>query len=85
VLANMSLCNNETNVTTDKNLTMAGCVATSAAAEPAVDTMTWIMVLADGAILSIGLIGNVLVIYVVARYNVMTALMPISCHSNSFS
>jgi len=63
---NMSTCSNESNVTIDKNWS-AECVA-SAAAEPAVDAMTWLMVVADGAILSIGLVGNALVIYVVARY-----------------
>ena len=61
-----SLSNHEKNATIDKNWT-AECV-TSCDPPPAIDTMTWIMVIADGAILSIGLIGNVLVIYVVARY-----------------
>lgn len=53
------------NATTDRNWTTE-CV--TSCFPPAIDTMTWIMVIADGAILSIGLIGNILVIYVVARY-----------------
>lgn len=66
-MANMtSLCNDEQNGTTDRNWTTASCVSSTAAT--VIDTVTWIMVIADGAILSIGLTGNLLVIYVVARY-----------------
>jgi len=35
---------------------------------PAIDGVTWTLVVADGAIMSVGLVGNILVIYVMARY-----------------
>jgi len=33
-----------------------------------VDLVTWLLVVADGAILTVGLVGNIVVVYVVARY-----------------
>jgi len=68
LLANMtSLCDSEDNATTDQNWT-AECSTSRRHGAPAIDNMTWTLVVVDGIILSIGLIGNILVIYVVARY-----------------
>jgi len=64
-------CDN--NATTVNNWT-ADCVISGgpdgniAPPPTSIDSMTWILVIADGAILSVGLVGNSLVIYVVARY-----------------
>jgi len=66
-LVNMtSFCGSKKNATTDKNWS-AECASSHYDAST-IDYMTWALVLADGAILSVGLTGNVLVIYVVARY-----------------
>ena len=66
VMANVtSLC--EENATTGKT-SMAACRRRDDDDEPAIDIVTLSLVVVDGAILAVGLVGNVLVIYVVARY-----------------
>ena len=54
------------NITTDKNWTADS--GRRGHNEASIDSTTWMLVIVDGAILSVGLIGNILVIYVVVRY-----------------
>ena len=67
MIANMtSSCDGGENETHDDWLTK--CSINSHNETLAIDNVTWCLVVADAAVLSIGLIGNLLVIYVVARY-----------------
>ena len=70
VLANTtSSCASHENATTNANWTAtADCRRRHVDDDQVIDLLTWTLVVAEGAILSVGLIGNILVIYVVARY-----------------
>jgi len=71
VLTNVSSSCSGKNVTVETNLTTAcasGRPRGNDEVPAAIDCVTWTLVIADGAILSVGLVGNMLVVYVVARY-----------------